>query len=136
MIKPDDILISTDQSLIDANRVCHFIQNSYWGSGRSREAIQTSFRNSVCFSALKDGQQLGFARVVTDYAFHAYICDLFTFEDSRGLGIGKQLMNSILGHDELKAVSRYSLATTDAHDFYKPFGFETISDNKQYMVRG
>jgi GNAT superfamily N-acetyltransferase len=127
--------ISTDQSLIEFDRVCTFLQGTYWGAGRSPFAIRTSFENSVCFIAMHKGKQVGFARVVTDHAFMAYVFDLFVFDGHRGEGIAKQLVTAILSHPELESVSSFLLGTDNAHDLYRKFGFKNYTDSGRLMVR-
>ncbi|MEW7008575.1 GNAT family N-acetyltransferase [Lentilitoribacter sp. EG35] len=129
------ITISTDQRLIEFDRVCSFLQGTYWGAGRSPFAIRTSFENSVCFVALDDGKQIGFARVVTDHAFMAYIFDLFVFEEARGKGVAKMLMTAILDHPDLRNVSNFILGTDNAHALYRQFGFTNFKENGKLMVR-
>lgn len=129
------IKISNDQHLIEFDRVCTFLQGTYWGAGRSPFAIRTSFENSICFIALDDGKQIGFARVVTDHAFMAYIFDLFVFEEGRGIGIAKMLMTAMLDHPDLRSVSSFMLGTDNAHGLYRQFGFSNFKENGKLMVR-
>lgn len=135
MVATKTITISNDQKLIEFDRVCSFLQGTYWGAGRSPFAIRTSFENSVCFIALDDGNQVGFARVVTDHAFMAYIFDLFVFEEARGIGIAKMLMTAILDHPDLRNVSSFMLGTDNAHALYRQFGFSNFRENGKLMVR-
>lgn len=127
--------ITNDLSVMDLDVACEFIQHSYWGKGRSAERIRKSFEHSICFGALLDRRQVGFARVVSDQAFHAYIVDLFVIEGYRGRGIAKALMNAILDHGRLRDVTGFMLSTRTAHGFYEPFGFKTVTDPACYMVR-
>lgn len=129
------ITISNDQDLIEFERVCSFLQSTYWGAGRSPFAIRTSFENSVCFIALDGGEQIGFARVVTDHAFLAYVFDLFVFEEARGAGVAKMLMTAILDHPDLRDVSSFLLGTDNAHSLYRQFGFSDFKENGKLMVR-
>lgn len=137
------IEITTDKRHIEFERVCTFLQSTYWGAGRSPYSIRTSFENSLCFIArLHDpshgphhNRQIGFARVVTDKAFFAYIFDLFVFDDFRGHGIAKKLMHEILSHKELEQVPSFMLGTDNAHDLYRKFGFQNYIDSGRLMVR-
>lgn len=129
------ITISTDQHLIEFDRVCSFLQGTYWAAGRSPFAVRKSFENSVCFIALEDGKQIGFARVVTDHAFMAYIFDLFVFEEARGIGVAKMLMTAILDHPDLCEVSNFLLGTDNAQALYRQFGFSNFKENGKLMVR-
>ncbi len=128
-----DIAISNDRSRIDFERLCNFIQSAYWGKGRATSTIKSSFDNSLCFIAEKDGHQIGFARVITDYAIIGYLCDVLVFEEYRGRGIAKMLMTSILDHPQLSTVESLMLATRDAHGFYEKFGFQHIHGNSDQM---
>lgn len=100
--------ISTDKSLIDIEMVYHFLsEESYWAKGRSKDVITKSIENSFCFAVFNtENQQIGFARVITDYAVFAWLLDVFVLEDYRNKGVGKMLMAAITQHEELKNVSR------------------------------
>ena len=128
-----EIVISNDRHLIDFPPLCHFIQNAYWGRGRSAEFIQKSFDGSLCFVAMEVEVQVGFARVITDYAALAYICDVIVFEEYRGRGISKKIMQAILDHPDLAAVEGFMLATADASGLYVKFGFEQVGPDNKYM---
>lgn len=122
------IQISTDKSLIDVNVVYDFLSNqSYWAKGRTMETIQRSIDNSLCFGVYVDGQQVGFARVVTDYSVFAWIMDVFIDPKFRGLGLGKKLIHTIKTHADLQTLYRWGLTTTDAHGLYEQFGFKPFS---------
>lgn len=94
--------------------------------------IAGPFANSLCLGAYADGEQVGFARVVTDYACFAYVADVIVWPDRRGLGIGKKLVQAVLDHPELASVTGFSLRTSDAHSLYEKFGFVTSTDG-MYM---
>ncbi|HVW12678.1 MAG TPA: GNAT family N-acetyltransferase [Mucilaginibacter sp.] len=127
-------VISTDKSLIDFDRVYHFLDNeSYWASGVTAERLKTAIENSMCFVILKQNEQAGFARVVTDKATFAYICDVFVLGEHRGLGLSKWLIQSIIRHPDLQGLRRWSLATLDAHGLYKQFGFVPLSKPDRWM---
>ncbi len=122
------IHISTDKSLIDVNTVYDFLSvQSYWAKGRSMATIQRSIENSLCFGVYMDGKQVGFARVVTDYAVFAWIMDVFIDPNYRGKGLGKKLIEAIKTHKDLQTLYRWGLTTTDAHGLYQQFGFKPLS---------
>lgn len=122
------IHISTDKSLIDINAVYDFLSvQSSWAKGRTLEIIQHSIDNSLCFGVYIDGKQVGFARVVTDYAVFAWIMDVFIDPNYRGKGLGKKLIETIKTHHELQTLSRWGLTTTNAHGLYQQFGFKPVS---------
>lgn len=127
-----EVEISFDTSRIDFVKTSEVIKASYWGDGRSDELNRRAFANSFCAGAYFDGQQVGFARVITDYACFAYVADVIVWPDRRGLGIGKKLIQALLDHPELASVTGFSLRTSDAHSLYEKFGFVTSTDG-MYM---
>ena len=118
-----EIVITNDRSKLEFDRLATFIENAYWGIGRSRETIRKSFEGSICFVALEDDVQVGFARVITDGAVLGYICDVIVFEAYRGRGISKQIMQAILDHPDLARVEGFMLATADAQGLLLAFDF-------------
>ncbi len=133
LAEPNDVQISTDKSLLDTGVIFNFLSTSYWAKGRSLEVIRKSIRNSLCFGVYLNRKQIGFARVVTDYATFAYIADVFILEDHRGKGFSKQLMAVIIGYPELKNIRRWMLATKDAHNLYNKFGFLQLKNPERFM---
>jgi len=127
------IVISNDRSLIEFERLNNFIQNAYWAEGRTTETIKAAIDGSLCFVALEGDQQVGFARVITDGATLAYVCDVIVFEEFRGRGISRLLVESILDHPQLKSVEVVMLATRDAHGLYAKYGFQPVVDTSKYM---
>lgn len=116
-------LISTDKSLLSIDIIYDFLVNrSYWAKNRSREQIEKSIENSICFGVYDEGRQVGFARAVTDYSVMYWLCDVFVNEDYRGQGIGKLLMECVINHPELKELNGV-LATRDAQGLYQKYGF-------------
>ena len=124
--------ISFDPSRIDFDRTSEEIKQSYWGAARNDELNRRALDNSLCVGAYRNGQQVGFARVVTDYACFAYVCDVMVWAEHRGLGIGQKLVRALLDHPDLKSVTGWSLRTSDAHSLYNKFGFE-VSNDGMYM---
>jgi len=97
--------------------------------------MERSFNNSLCFGVYHSGAgQVGFARVVTDKATVAYLCDVFILEAHRGKGLSKQLMETVLAHPDLQQLKRFHLATRDAHGLYAQFGFEPLKEPHKYMA--
>ncbi len=117
--------ISTDKSRLDIAAIHDFISNrSYWGKGRTLDAVRKSVENSLCFGAYDgEGRLIGFARVVTDLATFAYLMDVFVLEGHRGAGIGKHLVQSVVEHPDLKNIRFWRLDTLKAHGLYRKFGF-------------
>lgn len=126
--------ISTDKKLIDFERIFKYLdEESYWARGIPRERLMKAIDNSMCFGIYKDGSQAGFARVVTDKATFAYICDVLVLPEHRGAGLSKWLMQTIVQHPDLQGLRRWSLATADAHGLYSQFGFSPISKPQNWM---
>lgn len=124
-----DIIISKDKKAIDMKKLAKYIsRQSYWGKNRSREKIKRSVENSVCYSVLLDNEFAGFARVVTDFSTFKYLCDVFILPEYQGKGLGKKLMEYIMDDPEIKD-GGCLLLTSDAHDFYRKFGF--LNSNKE-----
>jgi GNAT superfamily N-acetyltransferase len=128
--------ISTDNQRLDLAIIHDFISNhSYWGGGRKIKTVQRSLDHSVNFGIFKKDQQVGFARVVTDFATFAWIADVFILEEHRGQGLAKWLMESILSHPELQGFRRWVLATKDAHELYRKFGFRELKRPERWLER-
>jgi len=134
--KRNEYTINTDDTLLDVLLIHDFIAHqSYWGQGRKLETVQRSLDNSVNFGLYKGNQQIGFARVVTDLATFAWVADVFILEAHRGHGLAKWLMESILSHPELQQFRRWVLATKDAHELYRKFGFRDLKRPERWMER-
>ncbi|GAB2948393.1 GNAT family N-acetyltransferase [Hymenobacter coalescens] len=126
---------STDAALLDVKLIHDFLSNrSYWAPGIGRELVERSIRHSLCFGAYAaDGRQAAFARVVSDHATFAYLCDVFVLEEFRGQGLSKQLMQHIMAHPELQGLRRWMLGTRDAHTLYEQFGFTPMANPARFM---
>ena len=118
-----DIEISFDPSRIAFQATSDLLKQSYWGGSRTDGGNRRAFDNSLCVGAYLDGKQVGFARAITDYTVFAYLADVIVWPERRGHGIGKRLVQAILDHPEMNAVSHWSLTTSDAHSLYEKFGF-------------
>jgi len=128
-----EFVISTDRDRLDQDIVHSFLTESYWAKGIPREAVVRSIENSLCFGVYGDGKQVGFARVISDYATYAYIADVFVLESYRRHGLGKWLMQCIMRHPWLQGLRRWSLVTGDAHGLYTQFGFTALKTPEKYM---
>lgn len=127
-------LISTDKTLLDINMVHHFLgQVSYWGKGISMQTVQTSIDNSLCFGVYHQQKQVGFARVITDQATFAYVCDVFILPENRKSGLSKWLLQTIRNDPKLQNLRRWVLATADAHGLYEQFGFSKIKNPERWL---
>lgn len=132
-LRRDNYIISTDPALLNLEAIAAFLSRAYWAQGRTRETIARSLKNSICFG-LYDGQtQAGFARVISDCATFAYLCDVFIDETHRGQGLGKWLISTVMSHPDLQGLRRWSLVTRDAHELYKPFGWTELKSPERYM---
>ena len=131
----DGFLLSTDPSLVDVDAICDFLSRAYWAQNRPREVIELSLQNSLVFGIYDGKRQVGLARIVTDYATFAWLCDVFIHEDFRGRGFGKWLMESIISHPKLHGLRRYILATRDAHGLYSQYGFTPMKNPERWMER-
>ena len=131
-----DYLISDDRERLDLETIHRFLSTeSYWAVGRPLEVVRRSIAGSHAFGLYRDSRQVGFARVVTDYATFAWIADVFVLESERGQGLSKWLMQVILSHPELQGFRRWVLATKDAHGLYKQFGFMELNRPERWMER-
>ena len=128
--------ISTDRDRLDLGLIHTFISTvSYWGQGRAVETVRRSIENSLNFGLYLGELQIGFARVVTDYATFAWMADVFVLDIYRGRGLGKWLVEVIISHPELQKFRRWVLATKDAHELYRQFGFIELKRPERWMER-
>ncbi len=127
--------ISTDKRLLDLSAIHSFLTTSYWANGIPFETVKKSIEHSLNFGVYKAGKQVGFARVITDYATYAYIGDVYILEDHRGQGLSKWLMRVIADHPELQGLRRWTLLTRDAHGLYRQTGFTEPQNPERYMER-
>lgn len=129
------IRVSWDTDDLDRARVCAWLLESYWAKGRCQETFDKSFDNSICFSAFREGEQVGFARVVTDRATFGWLCDVIVDEECRGQGVGHALMEAVISHPDLREIKRLFLATRDADWLYRQFEFVDLPNATNWMVR-
>jgi GNAT superfamily N-acetyltransferase len=131
-----DYLISDDRGMLDLEMIHQYLSTqTYWAVGRPLEVVRRSIEGSLSFGLYRESRQVGFARVVTDYATFAWIADVFVLEPERGQGLSKWLMEVILSHHELQGFRRWVLATKDAHGLYKQFGFRELNRPERWMER-
>ena len=133
--RPDGHAIDTDRGRLDVARVHDWISNdAYWARGRSRELMERAIEGSTCFGVYaSDGQQVAFARIVTDHATFAWLCDVYVAREARGRGIGTWLVRTIREHVLGLGVRRIVLATADAHDVYAKAGFTPFASPQRWM---
>ena len=131
-----EYLISTDPAKLDIALIHNYLSNSsYWATGRKIELVQRSIENSLSFGVFKQGEQVGYARVVTDYATFAWLADVFILDGHRGQGLGKWLIEVIVSHPELQGFRRWVLATRHAHELYHRFGFAELKNPTGWMEK-
>lgn len=131
-----DYTISTDKARLDINLIHDFLSNrSYWAKRRSLAAVKTSIENTHCFGLYdRDGQMIGFTRVLTDSVAFAYLMDVFILEPYRGQGLGQYLLDHVLHHSGIQA-KVWMLGTADAQGLYEKFGFQSLEAETRYMIR-
>jgi len=129
--------INTQSDKLDIDFIHDYLcYQSYWARGRSREIVEKSIQNSLCFGVYHHQKQVGFSRIVTDYVTFAWLCDVFVITPYRGQGLGKWLIECVIAHPDLKEVNYILLATRDAHGLYRQYGnFETPRSLDKWMVR-
>ncbi|MBD2103807.1 GNAT family N-acetyltransferase [Leptolyngbya sp. FACHB-261] len=130
-----EYLISTDAARLDLPFIHDFLTHSYWANGRSIEVVKRSVENSLSFGLYRESQQIGFGRVITDYATFAYLADVFVVEAFRGKGLGQWLLQVVIAHPELQGLRKWMLGTIDAHGFYRKFQFSQVRHPERLMER-
>jgi GNAT superfamily N-acetyltransferase len=137
MTQRDGFLISTDPERLDLDAIERLLRSAYWASERSRAATELAVKNSLCFGLYdsQSGRQIGLTRVVTDYSTFAWLCDVIVEEEHRGKGLGKWMLEEVLADTRLRHVSRWMLATSDAHHLYERYGFTPMAHADRWMER-
>lgn len=131
-----EFTISTARDRLQIEAIHRFLsEESYWASNRTKEQTETAIKNSLPFGVYKGENQIGFARIVTDYATFAYLGDVYILESFRGQGLSKWLMETIVGHPNLQGFRRWVLATKDAHTLYEKFGFHQLVHPERWMEK-
>jgi GNAT superfamily N-acetyltransferase len=120
---------------MDVQAIHGVLTRSYWAEGIDESTVRRSIAGSLCFGIFRSGQQVGFARVVTDRATFAYLADVFVIDELKGRGLSKWLMQVIVDHPELQGLRRWLLATRDAHELYRKYGFTELAAPGRFMER-
>lgn len=132
--KIGDYIYSTDKNKLDINYIHHFLsKESYWAKNIPIDIVRKSIEGSFCFGIYNGNQQIGFARVITDYATFGYLADVFVDKKYRGKGLSKNLMQFIMDNETIKGLRRFMLATLDAHGLYEQYGFMKLDGDKRLM---
>lgn len=132
-LNKNEFRLSTDQSELDLDAIHDFLRTAYWSENIPRALLAKAIQNSLCFGVYEDRRQVGFARVISDYASFAYLADVFIVEAYRGRGLAAWLVENILQHPDLQGLRRWSLATRNAHGLYAKFGFTPLKNPEIFM---
>lgn len=125
--------ITTDTQKLDLNAIHAYLSRSFWAEGIPKETMAKAIANSLCFGLFDGADQVGLARVVTDRATFAYLCDVYVLETHRGRGLGKWLIETVMAHPDLQGLRRFQLVTRDAHGLYRRHGFATPINPERHM---
>ena len=133
----DDYEVRAELSDMDFDRIHPWLStDAYWALGRTRDDVETAAGNSLNFGVFTGGgEQVAYARVLTDRANFAWLCDVYVDRDHRGRGVGHRLLEAVVERLEPMGLSRVLLATRDAHELYARFGFEPLPEPDMFMVR-
>jgi GNAT superfamily N-acetyltransferase len=132
--KSGEFEVSTNRDRLNIQFVHDFLAlESEWARGIARKIVERSIEHSSCFGVFHRNRQVGFARVITDFATIAYLCDVFILKDYRGRGLAQWLMECVLAHPVLQGLRRWILVTADAHDSYRKYGFTSLARPERFM---
>ena len=129
------IVVSTDKSKLNVPFIQNFLKDIYWAAARTVDEVQTTIDASFCFGIYLDEEQIGFARVVTDYVVFAYLMDVFIDENHRGKGYASILIDTMMKEPQLQQIKIWRLATSDAHFLYEKFGFTPLAHPEKMMEK-
>ena len=118
---------------MDLEAIHDFLTHCYWSEGIPRSTVEKAMKHSLCFGLFDGSKQIGLARVISDYATYAYLCDVYVLESYRGRGLGTWLMSCVMKHPDLQGLRRFTLLTRDAHRLYRKFGFAESKNPSRYM---
>lgn len=127
--------ITTDQAHLDVDVIHGYLTRAYWKPGVPRQHVINSLEHALCFGLFEYEHQIGFARVITDYVDFAYLCDVFVLESHQGRGLGRWLLATVLAYPGLQSTRHMFLATRDAQEFYRQFGFVEHPKPEKLMVK-
>jgi GNAT superfamily N-acetyltransferase len=128
-------VFSDDVNRLDRLAIHKYLSTeSYWAKGIPLETVNRSIDNALCFGIYKDGEQIGFARWITDKATFGYLADVYVLEPFRGMGLSKKLISLMMFHKDLQGLRRYMLATEDAQGLYAQFGFKPLEHPERMMA--
>lgn len=125
--------ITTDNQKLDLDAIHAYLSRSFWAEGIAKRTVAKAIEHSLCFGLFDDAAQVGLARVVTDRATYAYLCDVYVLETHRGRGLGKWLIETVMAHPDLQGLRRFQLVTRDAHALYSRHGFASPQHPERHM---
>ena len=125
--------ITTDTRRLDLDAIHAYLSRSFWAEGIPKATVAKAMANSLCFGLFHGDEQIGLARVVTDRATYAYLCDVYVLETHRGRGLGKWLIETVMAHPDLQGLRRFQLVTRDAHGLYSRHGFAAPEHPERHM---
>jgi len=132
----DGYVVSTEPGRLDVVAIHNFLaEESYWARGIAREVVERALSNSLCFGLYADERQIGFARVITDYATYGYLNDVYVLAAHRGRGLGKWLLGCVITHPDLTGLRRFGLTTRDGQALYAQFGWTALHYPERHMER-
>lgn len=128
-----EYVVSSDSLRLQIYNIHSFLSQSYWSPGIPLDVVKRAIEGSLCFGLYHHGAQIGFARVITDQATFAYLCDVYVLEAYRGQGLGRWLMECVASHPGLQYLRRFVLVTRDAHGLYERLGFRPLARPEGFM---
>ena len=129
------IVLDDDRTRLDVARVHGWLASSYWSPGIARALVERAIAGSHCLGAYRDGEQVGFARAITDHATFAWIADVWVDARARGQGLGRAMVGWFVDHPAFAGIRRIALVTADAHGVYAALGFHPPLRPDRYMER-
>jgi N-acetylglutamate synthase-like GNAT family acetyltransferase len=129
-------VVSDDPERLDVDAIHAFLATSYWAEGIPHETVDRSLKNSLCFGIYTEArEQVGLARIISDYATFAWLADVYVLDAHRGRGLSKALMRAVVSHPRLQGLRRFQLCTRDAHGLYSQFGFTPLIEPAIHMEK-
>jgi GNAT superfamily N-acetyltransferase len=131
-----EFVVSTDAARLEREVIHRYLaEESYWAKGMARETLERAVAHSLCFGLYAGEAQIGFARVISDYATYAYLSDVFVLEAYRGQGLGQWLLACVVAHPDLQSLRRFGLTTRDAQSLYARLGWQPLRYPERHMER-